>query len=69
MKRVAHALSAVLSRDGSLTYPKLLMEMGTLTVKGFEEWRRGKVPFLERVVHMNLTKTSRVQTAVRGNSD
>ena len=58
-------MAAVLSRDGSLTYPKLLVEMGILRVKDLEGWRRGKVPYLERVVHMNLTKLSRVQTAVR----
>jgi len=65
MRRVAGAMDAVLSRDGVLTYPKLLIEMGVLTVKDLEAWRRGKVPYLERVIQMNLTKLSRIQTSVR----
>jgi hypothetical protein len=65
MKRVARAMDAVLSRDGSLTYPRLLVELGCLTPKDLDAWRRGRLPYLERAIHMNLTKLSRVQTAVR----
>jgi hypothetical protein len=65
MKRVASAMDAVLSRDGSLSYPNLLVELGCLTSKDLDAWRRGRLPYLERAVHMNLTKLGRVQTAVR----
>lgn len=65
MKRVACAMDAVLSRNGSLTYLKLLMEMDALNAKDVEAWRRGHVPCHERVIRMNLTKLGRIQTAVR----
>ena len=65
MKKVARAMNVVLYRDGALTYPRLLREMGALSEKDLKAWRRGTVPYLERVVNMNLTKLSRVQTAVR----
>lgn len=58
-------MDVVLTRDGFLSWPKLLVELGCLAPKDLDAWRRGRVPYLERVVRMNLTKLSRVQTAVR----
>ncbi len=65
MVRVERAVDAVLRRDGHLTYPTLLSELGVLTKKNFEAWRAGRVPYLERVIRTNLTRLSRIQTAVR----
>jgi hypothetical protein len=65
MKRVEHAVFSVLDREGRLTYSTLLIELGHLSPKDYEAWRRGHVPCLERVLHANLTKLARIQTAVR----
>ena len=65
MARVERAVEALLGRDGHLTYPALLRELGVLTKKDLEAWRAGRVPYLERVIRTNLTRLSRIQTAVR----
>lgn len=65
MKRVAAAMDAVLAREPSMTWPKLLVELDCLAPKDLDAWRRGRVPYLERVIRMNLSKLSRVQTAVQ----
>ena len=63
--RVERAVEAVLQRDGHLTYPALLCELGVLTKQDLEAWRAGRVPYLEKVIRTNLTRLSRIQTAVR----
>ncbi len=65
MARVERAVAAILQRDGHLTYPALLCELGVLTRNDLEAWRAGRVPSLEHVVRMNLTRLARIQTAVR----
>lgn len=65
MARVERAVEALLMRDGHLTYPALLCQLGVLTKKDLEAWRAGRVPYLERVIRTNLTRLSRIQTAVR----
>ena len=63
--RVERAALALLARDGRLTYPTLLRELGILSPRDLEAWRGGRVPFLEKVTRANLTKLGRIQTAVR----
>ena len=43
----------------------LLQEMDLLLARDVEEWRRGHVPFLEKVINTNLTRMLRIQTALR----
>jgi hypothetical protein len=63
--QVERAVVAVLSREGHLTYPALLCELQVLTKQDLEAWRAGRVPYLEKVIRTNLTRLSRIQTAVR----
>ena len=65
MARVERAVAALLERDGRLTYLSLLAELGVLTPGDVEAWRAGHVPCLEKVIRTNLTKLTRIQTAVR----
>ncbi len=65
MARVERAVAALLERDGHVTYPAFLCELGVLTRKDLENWRAGRVPYLEKVVRTNLTRLARIQTAVR----
>jgi hypothetical protein len=51
---------------GRLTYPELFIEMDILTEKNYQDWRKGRVPFLEGVITCNLTKLARIMTDVRG---
>ena len=64
-RRVEAAAARLLDRDGEITYPALLMELGHLSRADLDAWRSGRAPDLERVVRANLTKLARIQTAVR----
>jgi hypothetical protein len=64
-QRVRRAAGKVMARNCQLTYPELFMEMGILSPKDYKEWQAGRIPFLEKVIHSNLTKLARVMTAVR----
>ena len=47
--RVERAALALLERDGRLMYPTLLRELGILAAQDLDAWRRGRVPYLEKV--------------------
>lgn len=65
LDRVNRAVSALIEREGRVTYPSLLCEMGVLTPKNLAEWRTGHAQCLERVVSSSLAKLARIQAAVR----
>ena len=43
----------------------VLIGMGLLTREHLENWRRGRVPYLERVIDSNLTKLGRLLRILR----
>jgi hypothetical protein len=63
--RVERAAGKVLARTGMIAYPELFIEMGILERRDLEQWYKGRVPYLEKVIRSNLTKLARIQTAVR----
>ena len=64
-KRVYDAVCTLLKRDGFISYPELYREMHILNDNDLLEWRKGKVPFLERVVYSSLSKLTRISKVVR----
>jgi len=44
----------------------VLLGIGVLTQKDIDEWRKGKVPYLERVCKTNLSKLSLINAEIRG---
>lgn len=53
---VRRSVSDLLTRQGFVSAVDVLMDMGKLSRKDYEDWRMGRVPFLERVVSINLGK-------------
>lgn len=43
----------------------VLIDMGLLEPKQLQDWRRGRVPYLERVINCNLTRLSRLLRILR----
>jgi hypothetical protein len=43
-------MSDLLTRQGFVSTVDVLIDMGRLARKDYEDWRMGRVPFLERVV-------------------
>lgn len=63
--RIVRAVEVIL-RGGKVVAPvDVLVEMGLLEAKHFEDWRRGRIPFLEKVINCNLTRLSRLLRIVR----
>ena len=58
--RVVRAVAKVLTKSDVVAPVDVLIEMGNLTKKNHDAWRRGKVPYLERVFEGNLSKANRI---------
>jgi len=43
----------------------VLMDIGVLSKKDYEDWRAGRVPFLEKVCQANLSKLSNIMREIR----
>ena len=57
---VVRAVGKILARADVVAPTEILIEMGNLSQKNYEAWRKGKVPFLERVFEGNLSKANRI---------
>ena len=58
VERTRRAVSEVLRRQGYVSAVDMLLQMGTLEQQDLEDWRSGRVPFLERKVMGSLRKLS-----------
>ena len=67
-KKFGEAASALLQSKGYISYADLFMAMGRLTAKDHEDWRHGRIPYLEKVVGFNLAQIGFVMKTVRRNS-
>jgi len=57
---VVRAFAGLLSRSDVISPVEVLLEMGRLSRKDHEAWRRGQVPYLERVFAGNLSHANRI---------
>lgn len=57
---VAAAFGEILKRSEVVATVDVLVEMGRLNKKNVEDWRFGRIPFLERVIVGNLGQASRI---------
>ena len=58
--RAVQAIARILTRSDVVIPVDVLMEMGNLTKKNYDSWRKGQVPYLERVFEGSLSKASRI---------
>ena len=58
--RVVKAIARILAYSDVVTPVDVLIEMGNLAKKNHDSWRKGQVPYLERVFEGNLSKASRI---------
>ena len=58
--RVAKAVDTLLAKGKVVAPVDVLIQMGLLDPKRFEDWRRGRVPYLEKVIDCNLSRLSRL---------
>lgn len=63
--RIVRSVAAILEGGKVVAPIDVLIRMGMLETRAVEEWRRGQVPYLEREIHGNLTKLSRLLRILR----
>ncbi len=63
--RVARAVDALLRRGPVVAPVEVVVAMDILRPERLEDWRRGRVPFLEQVIICNLSKLSRLLRILR----
>ena len=66
--RIVRAVSAILERKDSVAPVDVLVEMDLLKVEHLEDWRFGRVPYLERVIRCNLTRLGRLLRILRSHA-
>ena len=58
--KVARAVEQILARGNVVAPVDVLIHMNVLAPERLEDWRRGRVPYLERVIEGNLTRLARL---------
>lgn len=59
-KKITGAVHEVLKDDLVVTPVDVFIKLGNLTKEAYEDWRFGRVPYLEKVISCNLSKASRI---------
>lgn len=65
--KINEASSELLREKGYISFVDLLIRMEKLSLKDYEEWRRRKIPYLEKVVTINLSKIGMLLRALHAN--
>jgi hypothetical protein len=63
--RIVHAVEPLLARGKVVAPIDVFVGIGLLDPATVEDWRFGRVPYLERVIKCNLTKVSRALRILR----
>jgi hypothetical protein len=63
--RIARAVDALLARGKVVAPVDVLICMDLLTADRLQAWRRGELPYLERVIDCNLPRLSRLLRILR----
>src|SRR5262245_7655927 len=64
-RRIECAVAELLTKGNVVAPVDVLVGMGLLRSEHLDNWRRGRVPYLERVVNCNLTRLSRLLRILR----
>lgn len=63
--RICRVVDALLRRGKVVASVDVLVGMGLLAPEHLEDWRFGRVPYLERVINCNLPRLSRTMRVLR----
>jgi len=63
--RIERAVAAILAKDKIVAPIDVLVGMNLLAPEKLEDWRRGRIPYLEKVIKCNLTRLSRLLRILR----
>lgn len=63
--RIARAVEALLKSGNVVAPVDVLIGMGLLTREQLEDWRRGRMPYLEQIINCNLARLGRLLRILR----
>ena len=63
--RIERAVAGILAKGKVVAPVDVLIGMGLLAPEKLEDWRRGRVHYLERVINCNLMRLSRILRILR----
>lgn len=63
--KIERAVASILAKGKVVAPVEVLIVMGLLKPDDFEAWRRGRIPYLERVIGCNLARLSRLLRILR----
>jgi hypothetical protein len=63
--KVVRAVVSIMDAGKVVAPVEVFVEMGLLTREHLEDWRLGRVPYLERVINCNLTRLARLLRILR----
>ena len=63
--KIVRAVEAILIQGDVVAPIDVFVHMGLLSKADVESWRFGRVPYLEKVIHCSLGKTSRILRILR----
>src|SRR6202022_893140 len=63
--RIVKAVEGLLREKGFVAPLELFVRMDLLSPETGGDWRRGRIPYLERVIRCNLSKASRILRILR----
>ena len=63
--RIERAVTSILAKGKIVAPVYVLVDMGLLAPEKLEDWRRGRVHYLEEVINCNLTRLSRILRILR----
>lgn len=66
--KLSTVTSELLKEKGYISFVDVFMRLGYLDPKDYEDWRMKRVPYLERVIKINLSKVNFIMKTVRRNS-
>ncbi len=67
-KKALLVIGPLLKEKGYVSFVDVFMKLGYLDPKDYENWRRKRVPYLEKVIKVNLRKINIVMKAIKNNS-
>lgn len=63
--KVVAAVDQLLEDRSVIAPVEVFMQMDYLTKEDYEDWRFGRIPYLERAIRCNLSKTNRILRILR----
>lgn len=66
--RISIATSRLLKEEGYISFADLFQNLGYLSKEDYESWRKGQVPYLEKVIRVNLMRINYIMKLVVKNS-